>query len=480
MNSRTPPRPAALPTVTKAAFGLGGVVEQATTTAYTTFVFFLYTGLLGLPGTLVGAATALALVVDAFADPILGSWSDNFRSRWGRRVPLMVLGAPIVALGLAMAFSPPAGFSRMALFAWLLCASLIMRFAMSLFHVPFIALAAELSDDYSERTDIVAWRTVFAVLGPLAVLVLGYGLFLAGPSGLTRRSGYPPLGLAAAAIVVLGGAISTLGISRRAAALPMAAPSGSAIHHRLWGELSEIFKNPSFRVLFAAAILFYIAQGVAANLNQQMNLYVWRMSSAQILTVTLAYFAGLLVGLPLAPLIGRRLEKRTVTVLGILMLLASQGGLSGLRAAGVFMRSGAAVVAPLSVNVFFAGLGVTLAGIAIASMMGDAADEHDYLFSARREGLYFAGLGFAGKTATGIGALLAGLALDAIRFPSQIAAAQAGGVAPAKVAAVAAVAGPCVALLSLTGLLLLFFYRIDRRRHAEVVDELSRRRAAVA
>ena len=59
------------------------------------------------------------------------------------------------------------------------------------------------------------------------------------------------------------------------------------------------------------------------------------------------------------------------------------------------------------------GIGIGLVSVAYPSMMADAADEHEHLFGRRREGLYFAGLGFASKAATGVGVLLAGMALAA-------------------------------------------------------------------
>ena len=55
--------------------------------------------------------------------------------------------------------------------------------------------------------------------------------------------------------------------------------------------------------------------------------------------------------------------------------------------------------------------------VAHPAMMADAADEHEMLFGARREGLYFAGLGFASKAASGLGQVAAGFALDALHFP---------------------------------------------------------------
>jgi GPH family glycoside/pentoside/hexuronide:cation symporter len=114
-------------------------------------------------------------------------------------------------------------------------------------------------------------------------------------------------------------------------------------------------------------------------------------------------------------------------------------------------------------------------------MMADAADEHDFLFGARREGLYFAGLSFAGKAATGLGALMAGVALDAIQFPKMAAVGEVSTLlTPTMLTHLAWSAGPTAAAVSAVATGLLYFYHIDRRRHAEIAETLRSRKRAGA
>jgi GPH family glycoside/pentoside/hexuronide:cation symporter len=465
----------------KLAYGMGNMVEGVSTTVIGTFLFFYYTAVLGLSGSLVGLAAAVSLVADAIADPLLGSVSDNTRSRWGRRIPFMTFGAPAVALSLGLAFSPPSHASTTLLFIWLTAMSLALRFAVSIFNVPFIALGAELTEDYTERSSVVAYRWMFYIVGLLAATVLGYLVFLAGPHGQLRAAGYPPLAWSTAAIVLIGGVGSVFGVRRFAATLPVSAPDREVLLRRLGGELVEIFRNPSFRIMFFTSVLFWVAQGVAGTLGVHANTFVWRMSPQQIFVTVLAYIIGLVAGVPVAPIMIRRFEKRTVLIAGLAVLALVQGGLSLLRVLGLFTLTGQAVVAPLSVNAIIGGVAVTMTAISVGSMMADAADEHDFLFHRRREGLYFAGLGFAAKGATGLGSLLAGLAIDLIHFPKGIAARGAGvEIAPDIVRSLAFVAGPCVSVVSAIGLAALFFYRIDRRHHAHVLEVLHERRATTA
>ena len=117
-------------------------------------------------------------------------------------------------------------------------------------------------------------------------------------------------------------------------------------------------------------------------------------------------------------------------------------------------------------------------GIAFQSAFADAADEHEYLFGTRREGLFFAGLNFASKAATGLGSLVAGVGLDLIHFPTNIAAHATAGVRidPTTVRNLGLLAGPAPALIVVAAIGVFLFYRLDKSGHERILAELGRRR----
>ncbi len=178
--------------------------------------------------------------------------------------------------------------------------------------------------------------------------------------------------------------------------------------------MAEIFRNPSFRVLFSASLLFYAAQGVSGALGNHMNLFVWKMTSGEMFATSIPYYVGLIIAVPLTPLLARRMEKRTLLIASVMVILIVQAALPLLRALHIFVLTGAAAAVWIGGFAFVGGMAVIFAVISLASMMADAADEHELLFERRRQGLYFAGIGFAGKAATGLGAFVGGVGLDAI------------------------------------------------------------------
>ena len=67
---------------TKLFYGFGSVAYGVKDQGFTTFLLLFYNQIMGLPAQWVGTAIGIALMVDAFADPVVGQISDNLRSRW--------------------------------------------------------------------------------------------------------------------------------------------------------------------------------------------------------------------------------------------------------------------------------------------------------------------------------------------------------------------------------------------------------------
>lgn len=469
-----------LPLPRKIGYSAGQMVELIVGSTMNSFALFYVTAVCGLSGGLAGLALGAGLVIDAFMDPFIGSLSDGWRSRFGRRVPFMVVGLVPLLLAFNLIFSLPSTLNSTLLFVWLMTLSISLRVALSTFGLAYQALGADLSDDYTERSSIATWRWGIGILGTLAVIVLGYGVFLSGPGGLSHRAGYLPLTLTLSVLIVAAGflAIRT-GLAARAPQHEAAAPT-QAIHHRLFGEMAEMFRNRTFRTLFASKLALNVAQGVYLTLSLHMHVFFWRLTSEQIQGITLPGVLGLGLGAPLAGALIARVEKRTLIFIGLIGMAICQAGPVALRLIGALPLSGEVLTTFLAAATFFNGLTFALSTIGFIAIIPDAADEHELLFGVRRQGLYAAGWAFATKAATGGGLLIAGVILQIINFPADAnASAAAAAAVPERTAAALALAGgPGAALLALLGTAFVFFYRIDRKAHAAIMAQLIARRGA--
>jgi len=471
-----------LPFGQKLGYAAGSALDGIVSQSLGIFLLFYVTTVCGLPGGLAGIALAAGLVVDAVMDPLIGSASDGWRSRLGRRLPFMLAGLPMVAVLFVAIFSLPAGLSTWPLFALVTTLSILLRIGMSLFILTYSAVGAELSDDYAERSSIVAWRWGVSMLGTLVAIMLGFGFFLSGPKGTLNRAGYTPFAITLALIFVVGGLVAARVVARTLDRQHPPVADEGGLHVRVWRELGEVFRNRSFRILFGSALLFFSGLGTHATLGLHVNTFFWRFTPGQTQLVTLGTFAGLLLGAPLAGPLLKRLEKRTVLLIGLIGLAVSESLPAGLRLLGVLTLEGDPLVWTIAAIVFVGGALMAAAAIAFGSMMADAADEHEHLFGARREGLYFAGWAFASKAAAGAGALIAGLVLQLIAFPTDVA--QHGGAAvvlpPHTTFWLGFFYGPGAGILYLGSILATFLYRLDAGSHAVIQSDLMRRRATAA
>ena len=461
---------------TKIIYGTGSFVDTLVNAVLSNFHLFYLTIVCGLSGTLAGAAAFIALAIDAFVDPFVGSVSDNTRSRWGRRHPFMIVAALPVAVAFGLMFSVPKSLSGWPLFSYALGIALFLRFGLSAYVIPFTAMGSELTDDYHERSLVVAYRHFFGIVATILPLSIGLPIFLKGHAKYVRES-YLPYIWTCAAIVLVGALLCAFGTLRDRDRMHRAHASARYSLSGQFREIGEVFQNRSFCILFACLVIFFVAQGTAGVLALHANAFFWQLPDSIIATASIAIPVGSAVGIPIITSLARTYEKRTIVLGGQIAFCVIQGVPPLLRIANVLPQNGPFLYGLLIADAAIAGIIITALVIGFQSMLADAADEHDLLFDARREGLYFAGLSFSVKAAAGAGVFLAGIALDAIGFPHG-ASAHIGQIAPATVRNLGLIFGPGPALLTSICILVTWAYRIDRRAHADIQRRLAERNAS--
>jgi GPH family glycoside/pentoside/hexuronide:cation symporter len=162
---------------TRYFYGFGSVAFGVKDNGFSYFLLIFYNQVMGLPSATVGLAIMVALVVDAFMDPIVGQISDNWRSKWGRRHPFMYASALPVAASYLLLWNPPA-LSHEALFFYLIVVAVLIRSFISCYEIPSSALAAELTTEYDERTKLLSVRYLFGWIGGLAMYFAALRIFL--------------------------------------------------------------------------------------------------------------------------------------------------------------------------------------------------------------------------------------------------------------------------------------------------------------
>lgn len=153
----------------KIAFGLGMLANQMFPAALGIFMVVLVENL-GMPSWMWGVLFFVPRIVDAFFDPVMGFVSDNTKSIWGRRRQYVFVGSIIMGVAFMIMWQLYRDDSVMYNFIFFLSFSLIFHIGLSIFSVPYVAMGYEMSDDFHERTSIMAisqWIGQFAwVIAP--------------------------------------------------------------------------------------------------------------------------------------------------------------------------------------------------------------------------------------------------------------------------------------------------------------------------
>jgi len=474
-NTRQPPVPAAdRPSIVlKLTYGFGAAAYGVKNNGFDYFLLLFYGTVIGLEPGLVGLAILIALVFDAFSDPLVGYWSDNLRSSWGRRHPFMYAAALPVGLSYFLLWNPPE-LSQIGLFLYLTVLAVLIRTFITFYETPSSALLPELSSNYQERTNLQSYRVFFAWIIGNSMTLLMFGVILTGPSGIQDRSGFASYGMIASVLIVLTILISAIGTHHR---IPMLTAPAPATHPfslaRLIREMFEILSERSFLALFISTILFSIALGLEASLSILMMTYFWGLSQLQIFGVSVVVMVSALLAFAIAPAASRAWGKKRAAIILGLFAVGVQPALYSLRLADLMPENGDPVLYPLLLSVLTITLALVIAVQIISyAMVADLVEANQIKTGRRNEGVYYAAVTFTRKTTQGIGVLLAGLILSAVAFPE---GADPSDVPVDKLWSLGAFYAPAMLILYGVGLLCLTRYRIDKHQHEANVAALTAR-----
>ena len=478
-----------LPRRTVVWFGIGQAAEGIKSHSFTAFLLFYYTSVLGLGGTLAGAALMIALVFDAVSDPAIAVVSDRTHSRWGRRHPFMLVSAVPLGVFFYLTFDPPHDLAAIlhiseqwALFLWLVTFTVLTRAAMTLYHVPHMALGAELSQDFDERTRVVFSRSVFSVVGAAGAIV-GYFVLLGVFE--TPEGGDPRLLHGPYRIYALGA-----GVAMTVLILASAWFTRDRIPHlvepdeqsRGEGFLASLVRDPvealrigSFRSLFIGFTLCFVGFGATTALGQHNAVYFWHISVEQQGTMALAMGVGIAIGMPYWKRVADRTDKKSAFLrgLGWFVVFAALPPLA--KVVGLFPMESSVVYFPaILVSHTLFTFGIASALVLVGSMMADITDEDELRFGRKREGIFFGALSFASKAASGLGMVTAGLVYDLVGLRLGMSAESAPeGV----VRNLGLVNGGLILVLVGASFAIFRRYGLTRERHAEIRAELDARAA---
>ncbi|MEM1196083.1 MAG: MFS transporter [Pseudomonadota bacterium] len=463
--------------LTKLAFGLGAVAPGVIKSGFSFFLLIFYSQVVGLDAWYVGLAVTIALVFDAISDPMVGYWSDNLRSKWGRRHPFMYMAALPISASFFFLWVPPAGASQITLFWYLLVLSIIIRTAMTFYHTPNSALGPDLTTDYQERTKLYSLRYFIAWTGANMVSVF---MFIAVfpkfqteeyEAGQFNPDAYVSFGLIGSCVILASILVSSLGTHSRIKYLNTPPSKRDLTLKLVFKELFETLSERSFISLFVAALFAAVATGMSTGLSLIFMAYFWGFTEEQIGVFSLSTFAAAFVGFVLAPFVSRTVGKKYGAMIVGLVAFGGYPLPIVLRLMDVLPPNGTPFIFWFlsAVNVIDTGL-IICFQILFASMIADLVEQSELKTGRRSEGVFTAAETFVKKAVEGLGVLFA----SAVLFLAGVErGADASEVSADSIWYVGAYYVPTVLSLWLIMIAVISTYRIDESSHKENLRQLN-------
>lgn len=477
-----------LPLRTKLAFASGSL-EEAMLGAAGVATMIFYNQVLGVSAALCGTAFLIASIVDAISDPLVGAWSDNVRTRWGRRHPFMFASAAPLGIAFYLLYQPPVGLDETGLFWWFTAMMVALRLAKTFYSVPHAALGAELTDDYNERTSIFGWNYIVGMLGGIALSVFVlYVIFPSSPdyeNGLLNAERYSTLATVGGLFAFVMIVVCTLTTADQIPHLHAARVSARASAHAVtrsyraalgetWRNVRALVLNRSYLAVCSCWLILAISGGVLGVMSTYAFVYAFEFSTEDIAIRSFVTLPGAFLAIALSGYLTRLFDKRMTVVLMILVTTFLIGLPFTLRLLGWFPDNDSVWVLVAFFGIWTLGfITLPVVPIVIESQLVDIADEHELRTGNRAEGLIFSVRTFAIKMTGGLGGLIGGFALEFIGFPEQATAAT---LTPEVIDGLLFMHGPLYYIIVYAGLGLALLYNIDRRRHAQILAELKTRR----
>jgi glycoside/pentoside/hexuronide:cation symporter, GPH family len=341
-----------------------------------------------LPSLAVGVLLTVAGIVAALDDAIVGYFSDRTRTRFGRRIPYIILGAPLWSIFFVLLFTPPPDAGNAATAVYLLLVFEAVSLFGSVVVSPYEALLPEMAATSDERVSLEAIKVYLGVAGTAIGLVVS--------TALVHGVGFRAMAITIAAVALVCQYVAIAGVWDRAKLSRIPARIG------LRDALRATFRNGSFRVLLPTIVLFALAfQLLQTDIPFYVHAIVGKHSWLSATLLLAVAIGAALISVPLFARLAQRTSKRRAYSLSMLAaaatfpLLGIAGLLPGIPATVQLLVVAALVGAPIGAHFLFP-----------VPLTADVIDADSAKTELRREATYLGSSSFVARTATSVAPLL--------------------------------------------------------------------------
>jgi GPH family glycoside/pentoside/hexuronide:cation symporter len=387
-------------TVVTIGWAVGSTGAAIMLNTYGVLLLRFMTDYLGIAAATAGMMIAISKLYDAVIDPLIGAYSDRIKSPMGRRRPFLRVAAVLCPATLLALFVVPRFSSPTILLVYMFVILIAFSTAYAIWSVPYMAMSAEMTESYHERSRLLAFRASAGGIGQLLSALCGpWLLFYWG----ANRAAYEKIAVVLASMVLV-----TLFACFRLTRGARNKPKTVADHYGFIERWRLVWNNKPFRLLIIFKSLFFLAVATTASTNAYFTKYILRTSDVWLGTYYMLLTVSLIGSMPIWLRLGRRFGKKACLMAGTAMF--------GLFNASWLLAAPGEAFVLMAARVLLVGFGLASVVLFAQSMLPDTIEYDFRRTGLRREGAFTGVFVLIEKVATAAGLTLTGLVLGAAGY----------------------------------------------------------------
>ena len=412
-----------LATKTKFVYGIGNLGYGTISQTISNFIMFFGTSILGISGTLVGLAVAIAAFWDGLSDPIVGYISDRQKNKiFGRRLGFLLIATFGMAIFNILLWSIPQSLGMGFKFIWLLVCLLAVETFNTMFATPYVALGIDIAPDYNDQSSLQGFKTVFFIFGMVLPTLLMF-IFMPNKDGAGQliQNGYINISYITSILCIICGSVCILGTIKRVHQMPEynTRKKEDNAFFKIFYNFFKTLKHKHFSPLILGYSVALISASFLMSVGMHLFTYSFHFSSTQISLLMTALFLGAIFSQPCWIYISKRIDKKPALIKALFVLLCG----IGLVAVVFCLR----MLISVTLSFFLILPCILLCGFGTGalynlpiSMFADVVTLEKIKSNQNKTATYSGYMTFAYNLANSLSLFVIGILLDLIRFdPAQ-------------------------------------------------------------
>jgi GPH family glycoside/pentoside/hexuronide:cation symporter len=456
----------------KLAYAAGGPVDILGVWVMVSIAYQVFNFELKMPPTYVAIILMSLRLWDGVMDPLMGWVSDNFRSKWGRRRPFILIGAILAGLTYPLIWWFPIDMSQEGIMFWVIGFGILFYTCFTVWAMPYQSMLMEMTPDYNERTRVAEIRGYFQTVAGffngwvwwLSMLPI---FFINGEASPVNGMRY--ISLIIAVVILVLGVLPAIFVKERYYESDLIQNQKKV---KLTDSLKETFSNKPFIILCLLTLFFLLGTSIFDSYGRYVGTYYvlggnWNEGAKFAGYGTFVYTGFSFLFIPIFRKLSEKIGKPKVLMISMMIVV-----LAVTTTWWTFTPNNPWL---MLANTAFIGAGYAGLWLMIPSMQIDVVDYDELKTGERREGSFASIFSWVLKFSFVIGFMISGPVIEMTGFDANLDGNQAEGVYD--IMRIGFLAIPITALI--IAILLLKKFPITAKKAAEIRVQLEERRGKV-